>query len=110
VDVVPLDSLGRGPLWQSTVAWLGMPTVRATRHGAYLTFKGSLGTFEHQLRGQSVALQRRSTSGWTTIRTMSTKRLGRFATTIRQRKRAYYRVAFLGGPGLVGKATPARRW
>jgi hypothetical protein len=117
VQVMPLDASGRSPTGplelvpQSTVSWLGMPVaVKATRHGAYVTFAGALRTFERRLRGQTVALQRRSPSGWKTITTMRTKRLGRFATTVRHRKRAYYRVAFFGGPGLVGDATTPRRW
>jgi len=113
VTVFPQDFSKRGPAVQigspypRVVAWLGMSAMRLSRHGAYVTFNGSLATFERPLVGATVQLQRKTSLGWVTIRTLRTHRYGRFATTLRYRKRAYYRIAYAGGPGLVGKATKA---
>lgn len=112
VTVYPRDALGRGPTGPSpdlsprVVAWLGMLALHPKRHGARVTFKGGLFTSEgrHPV-GVTVLLQRKTSTGWVTIRTLRTKLYGRYVTTIRDRKRAYYRVVYAGGPGVVGKAT-----
>ena len=57
-----------------------------------------------------MAIQRKTSSGWVTVRTVRTQSKGLFSTTYRQRKRAYYRAAFLGGPGFIGSTSASRRW
>lgn len=84
---------------------------RITRNGARLTFVGQAATFGKGVGGVPVRIQRKVGTRWVTVRTVTTSRSGTFRAKLWNRKRAYYRFAYLGGPGLAGSvATSRRRW
>jgi hypothetical protein len=88
----------------------GYPSIRARRVGARLRLKGALGAGGAAVAGVAVQVQRRTASGWRTVRTVGTRSDGSYVTSVRRPRRAYYRAVFQGSPGAVGTASARHRW
>jgi Zn-dependent metalloprotease len=88
----------------------GYPSIRARRHGARLTLRGSVRAAGSAVVGAVVKVQRRTASGWSTVRTVRTRSDGSYVTVVRRPRKAYYRAVFPGSPGAVGTRSARHRW
>ena len=84
------------------------PSFKARRFDARVRFKGAV-VASAPVVGGVVRIQRRTSTGWTTVSSVRTSSDGTYVTRVRHRKRAYYRALYLGGVNLVGMASVTRR-
>ena len=74
-----------------------------TRKGSKVVFSGKAVRWHGTpLLGRSIQLQRYGAGGWKTIKYLHTRSYGVFSTSVTARKRARYRMLFIGGANVVG--------
>jgi hypothetical protein len=88
----------------------GYPTISAKRHLSRLRVKGVVRAASRPVAAAVVSIQRKTPTGWVTVRSVRTGSDGSYATSFRRRKLAYYRVVFLGSSGAVGTTSARHRW
>ena len=111
---VNVTAVGQPGAASATSPWVTVrsvsPSIHAKRFNARVRFKGLVGAGGTMVAGGLVKIQRRTSGGWVTVSAVRTRTDGSYVTTIRHRKRAYYRAAFMGAVGMVGRVSVVRRW
>jgi len=103
VTIWPTMNSPQGVTPVTVTVRLGMTGAHARRIGSHVRFRGVVATVDgHRVAGGQVRISRKTATGWVVVRTVTTASNGAYSTTITRRKPAYYRVAYLGGPFLIG--------
>jgi Zn-dependent metalloprotease len=110
VTVQALGAPGSAAAGTTIAVPRGYASIRARRHGARLTVKGSVSAAGSAIVAALVQVQRHTPSGWRTVRTVATRSDGSYATAVRRPQRAYYRAVFAGSAGVVGTTSGRHRW
>ncbi|HET6166829.1 MAG TPA: M4 family metallopeptidase [Marmoricola sp.] len=107
VSVTAASNLGNTTSALVTVRKVA-PSLRTTRIGARVRFKGAV-VAGAPVVGGVVRIQRRTSSGWTTVKTTTTRSDGTYVAKVRHRTKASYRALFMGTTNVVGTASVVRR-
>ena len=107
VSVTAMSDLGNATGPAVTVRRVA-PSLRTTRSGARVRFKGVV-VAAAPVVGGVVKIQRKTSSGWITVRKVTTGSDGSYVTRVRHRKKASYRALFMGATNVVGTSSVVRR-
>jgi uncharacterized protein YkwD len=85
-------------------------TIAVTRHATKLTVRGTVESASHPLAGRTVDVQRKSATGWRTVRVLHTNTQGQIRTTIGSRGRVGLRLILVGsGHSVAGHSRVVTR-